>query len=109
MERRPSELPRCCRVARAGPRTSSGPTRRAALLAARHASRGANKKRQVKLVFVAEGEEEIGSPHFPPIVSQPQIAAALKRCEGIFMPHASQGNDGSVTINLGAKGVVECE
>jgi acetylornithine deacetylase/succinyl-diaminopimelate desuccinylase-like protein len=42
-------------------------------------------------------------------VSRPEIAAALKRCEGIFMPHASQSNDGTVTINLGAKGVVECE
>src|SRR5262249_60842908 len=28
---------------------------------------------------------------------------------GIFMPSASQGLDGQVTINLGAKGVIECE
>src|SRR5690242_18554312 len=81
----------------------------ATFLAALHAIRGANRKLPVNLVFVAEGEEEIGSPHFQQIVSVPKIAAALKRCEGIFMPHASQGNDGSVTINLGAKGVVECE
>jgi len=81
----------------------------AAFLAALHAIRGANKKLPVNFVFVAEGEEEIGSPHFAQIVSQPQIAAALKRCEGIFMPHANQSSDGSVTINLGAKGVVECE
>ncbi|HEY6178141.1 MAG TPA: M20/M25/M40 family metallo-hydrolase [Kofleriaceae bacterium] len=81
----------------------------AAFLAALHAIRAAGKKLPVNLVFVAEGEEEIGSPHFQQIVSQPKIAAALKRCEGVFMPHANQGNDGSVTINLGAKGVVECE
>ena len=81
----------------------------ASFLAALHAIRGAGQKLPVNLVLVAEGEEEIGSPHFPQIVSQPEIAAALKRCEGIFMPHASQGNDGSVTINLGAKGIVECE
>ena len=81
----------------------------AAFLAALHAIHGAGQKCPVNLVLVAEGEEEIGSPHFPQIVSQPQIAAALKRCEGVFMPHANQGNDGSVTINLGAKGVVECE
>ena len=81
----------------------------AAFLAALHAIRAAGKKLPVNLVFVAEGEEEIGSPHFLQIVSQPKIAAALKRCEGVFMPHANQGNDGSVTINLGAKGVVECE
>src|SRR3954467_8870802 len=35
----------------------------AAFLAALHAIRGANKKMPVNLVMVAEGEEEIGSPH----------------------------------------------
>ena len=81
----------------------------AAFLAALHAIRGAGKKLPVNLVLVAEGEEEIGSPHFPQIVAQPAIRAALKRCEGVFMPHANQATDGTVTINLGAKGVVECE
>jgi acetylornithine deacetylase/succinyl-diaminopimelate desuccinylase-like protein len=81
----------------------------ATFLAALHAIRGANRKLPVNLVFVAEGEEEIGSPHFAQVVSRPEIAAQLKRCDGIFMPHASQSNDGTVTINLGAKGVVECE
>lgn len=80
-----------------------------ALLAALHAIRGANKKLPVNLVLVAEGEEEIGSPHFPQIVGAPQVRAALKRCEGIFMPFASQSLDGTITINLGAKGVIECE
>src|SRR5215475_3628683 len=81
----------------------------AAFLAALHAIRGANKKLPVNLVFVAEGEEEIGSPHFPQIVSQPAVRAALKRCEGIFMPSAGQDTDGTVTIVLGGKGVIECE
>ena len=81
----------------------------ATFLAALHAIRGANRKLPVNLVFVAEGEEEIGSPHFAQVVSRPDIRAALKRCDGIFMPHASQSSDGTVTINLGAKGVVECE
>ena len=81
----------------------------ATFLAALHAIRAANRKLPVNLVFVAEGEEEIGSPHFPQIVSQPAVRAALKRCEGIFMPSAGQGTDGSVTITLGAKGVIECE
>src|SRR6266705_5091561 len=35
--------------------------------------------------------------------------AALKNCLGIFMPSASQGLDGEVTMTLGAKGVIECE
>jgi len=80
-----------------------------AFLAALHAIRGAGQKLPVNLVLVAEGEEEIGSPHFPQIVSQPAVQAALKRCEGIFMPSAEQGSDGSVTITLGAKGVIELE
>jgi acetylornithine deacetylase/succinyl-diaminopimelate desuccinylase-like protein len=80
-----------------------------AFLAALHAIRGAGKKPPVNLVFVAEGEEEIGSPHFHQIVSTPEVAAALKRCEGVFMPSADQGTDGTVQIALGAKGIVECE
>lgn len=81
----------------------------AAFLAALHAIRGAGRKLPVNLVLVAEGEEEIGSPHFPQIVRRPEVLAALKRSVGIFMPSASQGLDGQVTMTLGAKGVIECE
>jgi len=81
----------------------------AAFLAALHAIRGAGKKLPVNLVFVGEGEEEIGSPHFPQVVRRPEVLAALKNCMGIFMPSASQGLDGEVTMTLGAKGVIECE
>ncbi|HEX3319204.1 MAG TPA: M20/M25/M40 family metallo-hydrolase [Terriglobales bacterium] len=81
----------------------------ATFLAALHAIRGAGKKVPVNLVFVAEGEEEIGSPHFPQIVRRPEVLAALKKCDGIFMPSASQGIDGQVIITLGAKGVIEVE
>jgi acetylornithine deacetylase/succinyl-diaminopimelate desuccinylase-like protein len=80
-----------------------------ALLAALHAIRAGGKKLPVNLVLVAEGEEEIGSPHFPQVVHRPDILAALKRCEGVFMPIFSQDPDGQVTINLGAKGVIEAE
>src|SRR5258706_6358070 len=81
----------------------------ASFLAALHAIRGAGNKLPVNLVFVAEGEEEIGSPHFPQIVRRPEVMRALKNCLGIFMPSASQGLDGEVTMTLGAKGVIECE
>ena len=81
----------------------------ATLLAAFHAIRGAGKKLPINLVFVAEGEEEIGSPHFPQVVRNPEVAAALKKCSGVFMPFASQGLDGGVSMFLGAKGVIECE
>jgi acetylornithine deacetylase/succinyl-diaminopimelate desuccinylase-like protein len=81
----------------------------AAFLAALHAIRGAGRKPPVNFVLVAEGEEEIGSPHFPQIVRRPEVLAALKRSVGIFMPAATQGLDGQVTMTLGAKGVIECE
>jgi acetylornithine deacetylase/succinyl-diaminopimelate desuccinylase-like protein len=81
----------------------------ATFLAALHAIRGAGKKMPVNLVFVAEGEEEIGSPHFPQVVRKPEIAAALKKCGGVYMPFAAQGLGGEVTLFLGAKGVVELE
>jgi acetylornithine deacetylase/succinyl-diaminopimelate desuccinylase-like protein len=80
-----------------------------ALLAAIHAYRGAGVKLPVNLVLVAEGEEEIGSPHFLQIVRQADVAKAFSRCTGVFMPSAAQGPDGIVTIALGAKGVIECE
>ncbi len=81
----------------------------AAFLAALHAIRGAGRKVPVNLVLVAEGEEEIGSPHFPQVVRRPEVLAALRRCAGVFMPSASQDPDGTVTVTLGAKGVVELE
>src|SRR5882762_6647910 len=81
----------------------------ATFLDALHAIRGAGRKLPVNLVLVAEGEEEIGSPHFPQIVRRPEVLAALQKSAGIFMPSASQGLDGQVTMTLGAKGVIEVE
>jgi acetylornithine deacetylase/succinyl-diaminopimelate desuccinylase-like protein len=81
----------------------------AAFLAALHAFQAAGRKLPVNLVLVAEGEEEIGSPHFPQIVGKPEIRAALSKCTGVWMPFASQSLDGNVQINLGAKGVIELE
>jgi acetylornithine deacetylase/succinyl-diaminopimelate desuccinylase-like protein len=78
-------------------------------VAALHAMRAAGRKLPVNLVLVAEGEEEIGSPHFPQIVNRPEVMAALRSCMGIFMPSAEQELDGKVTMTLGAKGVVELE
>ena len=64
----------------------------AAFLAALHAISGAGQKLPVNLLLVAEGEEEIGSPHFPQIVRRPEVQAALRRCMGIFMPAAPKGS-----------------
>src|SRR5436189_834671 len=92
---------------RSGAVNQKGPE--AAFLAALHAMRGAKRKLPVNLVLVAEGEEEIGSPHIGQIVHKPEVEAALRRCVGVFMPSASQDPDGVVTVSLGAKGVVELE
>jgi acetylornithine deacetylase/succinyl-diaminopimelate desuccinylase-like protein len=81
----------------------------AAFLAALHALRGAGRRPPVNLVLVAEGEEEIGSPHFAQVVRRPEVEAALRKTVGVFMPTASQGSDGQVSVALGAKGVVELE
>jgi acetylornithine deacetylase/succinyl-diaminopimelate desuccinylase-like protein len=79
------------------------------VLAALHAMRAAKVKPPVNLVLVAEGEEEIGSPHFHQIVQRPDIFAALKNAEGIFIPASWQDSNGHVAVNLGSKGVIELE
>ena len=81
----------------------------AAFLGALHAIRDAGQKLPVNLVLLAEGEEEIGSPHIGQLVRRPEVEAALRDTVGVFMPYASQDADGNVTISLGAKGVVELE
>lgn len=80
-----------------------------ALLGALHAMRAAKVKPPVNLVLVAEGEEEIGSPHFHQIVNRPDVFAALKKTEGIFIPGGPQDINGNVSVNLGSKGVIELE
>ena len=59
--------------------------------------------------WFVKAEKEIGSPHFGEVVGQPKVMDELKKCIGVFMPSASQDRDGSVQIDLGAKGVVELE
>ncbi len=90
-----------------GATNTKGP--QTACLAALHAFRAAGVRLPVNLVLVCEGEEEIGSPNFREIVFKPQVEAALRRCAGIIIPLGNQDLDGSVQINLGAKGIVELE
>ena len=80
------------------------------VLAALHALKAAGRKPPVNLVLVCEGEEEIGSPHFTDVVRRPDITAALRKSVGAIIPSAWQDPvDGSAEINLGAKGIIECE
>lgn len=81
-----------------------------AMLAALHAFKASGVKLPVNLVLVCEGEEEIGSPHFTEIVQRPDVLAALKKCTGVIIPAMWQAPvDGGVSVNLGAKGIVELE
>jgi acetylornithine deacetylase/succinyl-diaminopimelate desuccinylase-like protein len=80
-----------------------------AFLSALLAFKAAGRKLPVNLVAVCEGEEEIASPHFGEITTDPEVFAALKGCVGVLLPSASQEPDGSVEVDLGAKGVVELE
>jgi acetylornithine deacetylase/succinyl-diaminopimelate desuccinylase-like protein len=80
-----------------------------ACLAALHAFKAAGQQPPVNLVLVCEGEEEIGSPNFHQIAFKPEVEAALRKCVGVVIPLGNQDPEGSVTINLGAKGIVELE
>jgi len=80
-----------------------------ACLAALHAFRAAGRRPPVNIVLVCEGEEEIGSPNFSEIVFNPRVEAALRRSVGIIIPLGNQELDGTVQVNLGAKGICELE
>jgi acetylornithine deacetylase/succinyl-diaminopimelate desuccinylase-like protein len=80
-----------------------------AFLSMLHAFRAANVKLPVNLVLVAEGEEEIASPHFSQIVLNPEVRAAMAKTAGVIIPSAQQGPGGEVTLSLGAKGAVELQ
>lgn len=95
-----------CIVGR-GATNSKGP--QGAFLGALHTFKASGQPLPVNLVLICEGEEEIGSPHFKEIVLRPDVEAALRKCEGIMIPLPGQAPDGSVEVNLGAKGVVELE
>ena len=64
-------------------------------------------KLPVNLMVVAEGEEELGSPHFPEIIDK--YEARLKTASGVFFPFNSQEPDGDVSMFMGVKGILAFE
>lgn len=82
-----------------------GPER--AFLNALEAIRATAGKLPVNLMVVAEGEEELGSPHFPEIIDR--YEARLRTADGVFFPIPSQRATGAVTLSLGVKGIVYFE
>lgn len=61
----------------------------------------------VNLMVVAEGEEELGSPHFPDIIEP--YRERLSSADGAFFPMLLQSPDGTVNLNLGVKGILYFE
>lgn len=61
----------------------------------------------VNLIFVAEGEEELGSPSLPAYVKKEK--RRLSRADACYFPDFEQDGDGQVNMYLGVKGVVYFE
>lgn len=64
-------------------------------------------KLPVNLYILAEGEEELGSPHMPELVTK--FEARLRKANGVMFPFNSQERSGDVTLNLGVKGIMYLE
>lgn len=61
----------------------------------------------VNLMVLAEGEEELGSPHYPELIEK--YRERLKTADGVLFPFNGQGNDGEVNMSLGVKGILYFE
>ncbi len=59
-------------------------------------------KLPVNLMIAAEGEEEIGSRHYPEIIDR--YEERLREAVGVICPHNSQNPKGAATLGLGMKG-----
>ena len=88
-----------------GATNQKGPER--AFLNALEAIIATQGKLPVNLMVVAEGEEELGSPHYPQVIDK--YAERLKRASGVFFPFNSQGPAGDISMFLGVKGILSFE
>jgi acetylornithine deacetylase/succinyl-diaminopimelate desuccinylase-like protein len=88
-----------------GATNQKGPER--AFLNALEAIIATRGKLPVNLMVVAEGEEELGSPHYPQVIDK--YEERLKRASGVFFPFNSQGPAGDISMFLGVKGIVSFE
>lgn len=61
----------------------------------------------VNLMIAAEGEEELGSPHYPQIVDK--YEDRLKAAEGVLFPMSGQNGAGKSRLMLGVKGILYFE
>ncbi len=61
----------------------------------------------VNLMVLAEGEEELGSPHYPELVDA--FEDRLRKADGVLFPFNSQNLHGGLTVLLGVKGIAYWE
>lgn len=61
----------------------------------------------VNIIFVAEGEEELGSRHLPEFIKS--MEDELKEADVLFFPGPSQNSRGKAIVSLGVKGIVYFE
>lgn len=87
-----------------GAANQKGPER--AFLNALEAIR-ATGKLPVNLMFICEGEEELGSPNLPFAVAK--YRDRLAKANGVLFPTATLGRDGRASFSLGNKGIVYME
>ncbi len=84
---------------------SKGPL--GAFLNAVESIKNAGKELPVNLIFVAEGEEELGSRNLPSFIEAYQDK--LKKADVVFFPFPSENRKGKPIIHLGVKGIVYFE
>lgn len=58
----------------------------------------------VNLIFAIEGEEELGSAHFPQFVKK--CEKELKKADAVFFPLPQQDTKGKIILPLGVKGII---
>lgn len=87
-----------------GATNQKGPER--AFLNAVESIRAAGKL-PVNLMFICEGEEELGSPNLPLVVGK--LKDRLARAHGVLFPSNTLGRDGRAAMTLGNKGIAYIE
>jgi acetylornithine deacetylase/succinyl-diaminopimelate desuccinylase-like protein len=88
-----------------GATNQKGPER--AFLNALEAVVATRGKPPVNIMIVAEGEEELGSPHLSEVVDR--YEDRLRGASGVIFPFNTQSGAGQVSMSLGVKGIVYFE
>jgi acetylornithine deacetylase/succinyl-diaminopimelate desuccinylase-like protein len=88
-----------------GAANQKGPER--AFLNAMESILAVKSKLPVNLMFVCEGEEELGSPNLAAVVDK--VKRQLSAANGVLFPSVTLGRDGRASFALGNKGVAYIE